>query len=279
MKLVRHGAPGAEKPGLVHPIDMSLRDLSGHIPEIDGKALNPGILATLSRLDPDALPRIPDDIRLGPCVTGIGKLIGVGLNYADHAKESGQPVPEEPILFLKATTSVAGANDPVELPTGATALDWEVELGVVIGTRAKRIDRADALSHVAGYCVVNDLSERNWQFAAGGNWTKGKSHDGFAPIGPWLVTTEEVTDPQALDLWLDIDGQRRQTGSTSAMIFGVAELVYFISHRMTLEPGDVITTGTPPGVGLGMKPPTYLRQGQVMTLGVSSLGQQRQEIV
>lgn len=278
MKLLRYGPAGAEKPALVAK-DGSIRDLSGVIADFNGDALSDAGLARLAAIDPATLPEVSVE-RIGSCVPRPGKFICVGLNYADHAKETGKAPPDEPILFMKATSAVVGPNDDVEIPRGSQKADWEVELGVVIGTRAKYVSMADALNHVAGYCVVNDVSERAFQSERGGQWTKGKSHDTFGPIGPWLVTRDEVADPQNLALWLDVDGIRRQTGNTNTMIFGVAHLVSYISQFMTLEPGDVIATGTPPGVGMGIKPdPVFLKTGQVMTLGIEGLGEQRQQTV
>jgi 2-keto-4-pentenoate hydratase/2-oxohepta-3-ene-1,7-dioic acid hydratase in catechol pathway len=277
MKLLRHGAPGAEKPGLLDT-DGIVRDLSGHLSDIAGDMLSPDGLARIAVLDPASLPLVQPD-RLGPPLSGVGKFICVGLNYSDHARETGKEPPAEPILFAKATSAICGPNDDVEIPRGSDRTDWEVELGIVIGSRAKYVAEAQALDHVAGYLLVNDVSERRFQSERGGQWTKGKSHDTFGPIGPWLVTRDEIADPQSLDLWLDVDGERRQTGSTATMIFGVAHLVSYISQFMTLLPGDIIATGTPPGVGLGMKPPTFLREGQVVTLGITGLGEQRQRMV
>lgn len=278
MKLLRLGALGAEKPALLAD-DGTLRDLSGIVADIAGDALSDEALNRIRSIDPKTLTVVSAD-RVGACVGNVGKFICVGLNYADHAKETGKEPPPEPILFMKATTAVVGPNDDVEIPRTSVKTDWEVELGVVIGKRAKYVSEADALSHVAGYCVVNDVSERAFQSERGGQWTKGKSHDTFGPIGPWLVTRDEVADPQNLALWLDVDGQRRQTGNTSTMIFGVAHLVSYISQFMTLMPGDVIATGTPPGVGMGIKPtPVFLKAGQVMTLGIEGLGEQRQTTI
>ncbi|TBY02485.1 fumarylacetoacetate hydrolase family protein [Rhizobium laguerreae] len=275
MKLLRHGPIGVEKPALLTD-DGTLRDLSGIVPDIAGETLGDEVLNRVRSVDPASLPVVSAD-RVGACVGNVGKFICVGLNYADHAKETGKAPPEEPILFMKATTAIVGPNDDVEIPRTSGKTDWEVELGVVIGKRAKYVTETDALSYVAGYCVVNDVSERAFQSERGGQWTKGKSHDTFGPIGPWLVTRDEIADPQNLSLWLDVDGQRRQTGSTSTMIFGVAHLVSYISQFMTLMPGDVIATGTPPGVGMGIKPtPVFLQPGQVMTLGIEGLGEQRQ---
>lgn len=278
MKLLRHGPRGAEKPALLAQ-DGTLRDLSGIVADIAGDVIGDDTLNRIRNIDPASLPVVSAD-RVGACVGNVGKFICVGLNYADHAKETGKAPPEEPILFMKATTAVVGPNDDVEIPHTSAKTDWEVELGVVIGKRAKYVSEADALSYVAGYCVVNDVSERAFQSERGGQWTKGKSHDTFGPIGPWLVTRDEVADPQNLSLWLDVDGQRRQTGNTSMMIFGVAHLVSYISQFMTLMPGDVIATGTPPGVGMGIKPtPVFLQPGQVMTLGIEGLGEQRQTTI
>ncbi len=278
MKLLRCGPAGAEKPAIVAQ-DGTVRDLSGVIADFTGEALSDAGLARLAAIELATLPQVSVD-RIGACVPRPGKFICVGLNYADHAKETGKAPPEEPILFMKATSTVVGPNDDVEIPRGSKKADWEVELGVVIGTRAKYVSEADALNHVAGYCVVNDVSERAFQSERGGQWTKGKSHDTFGPTGPWLVTRDEVADPQNLALWLDVDGVRRQTGNTNTMIFGVAHLVSYISQFMTLEPGDVIATGTPPGVGMGIKPePVFLKPGQIMTLGIEGLGEQRQQTV
>ncbi|MGV1907001.1 fumarylacetoacetate hydrolase family protein [Agrobacterium cavarae] len=278
MKLLRYGPAGAEKPAIVAK-DGTVRDLSGVIADFTGEVLSDAGLARLAAIELATLPQVSVE-RIGACVPRPGKFICVGLNYADHAKETGKAPPEEPILFMKATSAVVGPNDEVEIPRGSKKADWEVELGVVIGTRAKYVSEADALNHVAGYCVVNDVSERAFQSERGGQWTKGKSHDTFGPTGPWLVTRDEVADPQNLALWLDVDGVRRQTGHTNTMIFGVAHLVSYISQFMTLEPGDVIATGTPPGVGMGIKPePVFLKPGQVMTLGIEGLGEQRQQTV
>lgn len=278
MKLLRYGPAGAEKPAIVAQ-DGTVRDLSGVIADFAGEALSDAGLAQLAAIELATLPQVSVN-RIGACVPRPGKFICVGLNYADHAKETGKAPPEEPILFMKATSAVVGPSDDVEIPRGSKKADWEVELGVVIGTRAKYVSEADALNHVAGYCVVNDVSERAFQSERGGQWTKGKSHDTFGPTGPWLVTRDEVADPQNLALWLDVDGVRRQTGNTNTMIFGVAHLVSYISQFMTLEPGDVIATGTPPGVGMGIKPePVFLKPGQIMTLGIEGLGEQRQQTV
>jgi 2-keto-4-pentenoate hydratase/2-oxohepta-3-ene-1,7-dioic acid hydratase in catechol pathway len=256
-----------------------LRDLSGHVRDLDGAAYAPASLAKLAALDPAKLPAVDGKPRLGAPVTGISKFAAIGLNYTDHAKETGNPIPAEPIFFLKANTALSGPNDPVEKPRGSTKLDWEVEIAAIIGTRAKYVSESDALNHIAGYCVCNDVSERNFQIERLGQWTKGKSHDTFGPLGPWLVTKDEIPDVQNLSMWLDVNGQRRQTGSTTTMIFTMAKCISYLSHFMTLLPGDVVTTGTPPGVGLGMKPPQFLNVGDVVTLGIEGLGEQRQEIV
>jgi len=278
MKLVRYGNKGAEKPGLVDKSGQ-LRDLSGHIGDLDGEAYSPASLKKLAAIDPASLPAVSGKPRFGAPVTGMSKFVAIGLNYSDHAKETGSAIPSEPIFFIKANTSLSGPNDPVEKPRESTKLDWEVEIAAIIGTKAKYVSEADALNHVAGYCVCNDVSERNFQIERLGQWTKGKSHDTFGPLGPWLVTKDEVPDVQKLGLWLDVNGKRRQTGNTSTMIFSMAKCVSYVSQFMTLLPGDVITTGTPPGVGLGMKPPQFLNVGDVVTLGIDGLGEQRQEIV
>lgn len=278
MKLLRYGPKGKEKPGLLDA-DGRIRSLARKVSDIGPETTSPATLAKLRKLDPKKLPLVPGKPRLGVPLADIGKLVCVGLNYSDHARESGLPIPSEPILFMKANTSISGPNDRVPIPRGSVKTDWEVELGVVIGRKARYIDEAKALSYVAGYCVVNDVSERQDQIERLGQWVKGKSHDGFGPIGPWIVTADEVKDPQSLDMWLDVNGQRMQSGSTRTMIFGVAHLVAYISRFMTLEPGDVISTGTPAGVGLGRKPPLYLKSGDVVTLGMAGLGQQRQVFV
>jgi 2-keto-4-pentenoate hydratase/2-oxohepta-3-ene-1,7-dioic acid hydratase in catechol pathway len=256
-----------------------LRDLSAHVHDIAGETLSPAGLARLAALDPASLPLVPGAPRLGPCVAGTGKFICIGLNYSDHAAETGAPVPSEPIIFMKATSTIVGPNDTVEIPRDSTKTDWEVELGVVIGKTAKYVSEQDALQHVAGYCVINDLSEREFQLERQGQWTKGKSADTFGPIGPWLVTRDEIPDPQRLPMWLEVNGVRRQNGSTATMIFGIASLVSYLSQFMSLQPGDIISTGTPPGVGLGMKPPVYLKAGDVVTLGIEGLGTQRQQLI
>ena len=278
MKLLRYGQPGHEKPGLLDA-QGRIRDLSGVVEDLTPEVLAEDRLAPLRALDPAALPPVGGAPRLGVPVAGIGKLVCVGLNYIDHAKESGMPVPEEPVVFMKATTALNGPNDPVVLPRESEKTDWEVELGIVIGRTARYVEEGDALTHVAGYTVVNDVSERAFQLERGGQWVKGKSCDTFAPVGPWLVSRDEVPDPHNLSLWLEVNGQRMQDGHTSLMIFSVANLVSYISRFMTLAPGDVISTGTPPGVGAGRKPPVFLKPGDVMRLGVEGLGEQRQEVV
>jgi 2,4-diketo-3-deoxy-L-fuconate hydrolase len=278
VKLLRYGETGRERPALLDGTGQ-LRDLAGIVPDIGGDALLPHNLERLRALDVATLPPVEGTPRIGPCVGGVGKFVCVGLNYSDHAAESGLPVPSEPVLFMKATSAICGPNDNVEIPRGSEKTDWEVELGIVIGKPAKYVSEADALSHVAGYCVVNDVSERAFQIERGGQWDKGKGCDTFGPIGPWLVTTDEVPDPQNLHMWLEVDGRRYQDGSTRTMIFGVAHLVSYISQFMSLQPGDIISTGTPPGVGLGQKPPVYLRAGQTMRLGIQGLGEQAQTTV
>ena len=278
MKLVRHGAAGQERPGLIDA-EGRLRDLTGIVPDIVTTALLPESLDRLKAIDPATLPLVEGNPRIGACVGSVGKLVCVGLNYSDHAAESGLPVPSEPVLFMKATSSIVGRNDDVEIPRGSKKTDWEVELGIVIGKPAKYVSEEDALSHVAGYCVINDVSEREFQIERGGQWDKGKGCDTFGPMGPWLVTADEIADPQDLHMWLEVDGKRFQDGSTRTMIFGVAHLVSYISQFMSLQPGDVISTGTPPGVGLGQKPPLYLTPGQTMRLGIQGLGEQRQTTV
>lgn len=275
MKLLRHGPQGAEKPGLLDP-DGTIRDLSGLVGDIGGATLSDEGLERLRRLDAGRLPAVDPSVRLGPCVAGTGKFICIGLNYSDHAAETGASVPTEPIVFMKATSAICGPDDPVIIPRGSLKTDWEVELAVVIGKRAKYVAEADALGYVAGYAVANDVSERAFQTERQGQWTKGKSADHFGPTGPWLVTRDEVADPQDLKLWLTVNGETRQDGTTRTMVYGVAHLVSYLSQFMSLQPGDVISTGTPPGVGMGMKPPTYLKAGDVIELGVEGLGQQRQ---
>ena len=278
MKLLRHGPIGAEKPGLLDE-GGTVRDLTGVVPDIAGDVLADRGLARLRGLDAADLPEVAEGTRLGPCVAGVGKFICVGLNYSDHAAETGGKVPPEPILFMKATSAICGPDDDLWIPRGSQKTDWEVELGVVIGARAKYVGEADALAHVAGYCMVNDVSERAFQTERHGQWTKGKSADRFGPTGPWLVTRDEVADPQNLAMWLTVNGERRQNGSTATMVYGVAYLVSYISQFMSLEPGDIISTGTPPGVGMGMKPPSYLKAGDVVELSIEGLGRQRQAVV
>ena len=277
MKLVRYGSPGAEKPGLVDS-NGTIRDLSGHVRDIDGSTLSPETLAKLAAIDPASLPAVEAGTRLGCPVGNVGKLLCIGLNYTDHAREAGQPIPNEPVLFMKATTAISGPNDNVVLPKGSVKSDWEVELGVVIGTRASYVEESDALDYVAGYCLVNDVSERRFQLEGTGQWVKGKSADTFAPIGPWVATRDEIPDPGALDMWLEVDGRRYQDGNTRTMIFDVKTIVSYVSRHMTLMPGDVIPTGTPPGVGAGQKPQVFLKPGNVMRLGIAGLGEQRQEV-
>lgn len=278
MKLLRFGEIGSEKPGAMDA-DGQIRDLSGVVNDIDGSVLGDAALDKLRNVDLASLPLVPGGTRIGACVGNVGKMICIGLNYADHAAESGMEVPPEPIIFFKATSAICGPDDDVEIPRTSTATDWEVELGVVIGKRAKYVDEADAFDHVAGYCVVNDMSERDFQIERAGQWVKGKSHDTFGPTGPWMVTRDEVPDPQNLKMWLDVDGDRKQDGSTKTMVYGVQYLVSYLSQFMTLEPGDIISTGTPPGVGMGQTPPTYLSAGQTMALGIEGLGEQRQKTV
>ena len=278
MKLLRYGEPGREKPGVLLP-DQSVGDLSAIVEDISGDTLLPESIERLRRVDPARLPRVNGAVRWGACVGRVGKFICIGLNYSDHAAESGMAVPAEPILFMKATSAVCGPDDHVQIPRGSQKTDWEVELGVVIGKPARYVSEADALSHVAGYCVVNDLSERAFQLEGTGQWVKGKSADTFGPIGPWLVTTDEIPDPQHLDLWLDVDGRPYQRGNTSTMIFPVAFLVSYVSRFMSLQPGDIISTGTPPGIGMGQKPPIYLQPGHRIRLGVNGLGEQNQLVV
>ncbi len=283
MKLLRYGPQGQEKPGLLDAAGR-IRDLSGIVPDIAGDVLTPAGLARIAGFDIDALPVVPgapqQDLRLGPCVGRVGKFICIGLNYADHAAESNMPIPAEPVVFAKWTSAIVGPDDDVEIPRGSSRTDWEVELGVVIGKPGRYIAEADAMSHVAGYCIVNDVSEREVQLErGGGQWDKGKGCDTFGPIGPWLVTADEVPDPQDLDLWLEVDGRRFQNGNTRTMVFPVARLVSHLSQFMSLQPGDLISTGTPPGVGLGQKPPKYLVSGQTMRLGIRGLGEQKQRTV
>ncbi len=277
MKLLRHGPKGQEKPGLLDESGQ-VRDLSALLSEITPATLSPAGLAALASIDVSQLPIVPQG-RLAVPWTGMGKFVAIGLNYADHAAESKMPIPKEPVIFMKTLECAVGANHPVVLPQGSVKGDWEVELGVVIGSRARYVSEADALKHVAGYCVVNDLSEREFQLERGGQWDKGKGCDTFGPVGPWMVTADEVGDPQNLSMWLDVNGQRRQTGSTRTMIFGIAQLVSYLSRFMTLQPGDLITTGTPPGVGMGMKPtPQFLKPGDHIRLGIERLGEQDQTV-
>lgn len=275
MKLLRYGEPGAEKPALLDA-NGAIRDLSVHVSDIGGKDIDPAALAKLAKLDPASLPLVTGTPRIGPCVTGTGKFICIGLNYADHAAESGMAVPPEPVVFMKATSAIVGPNDDLLIPRGSEKTDWEVELGVVIGKTAKYVSEADALDYVAGYCTVHDVSERAFQIERSGQWTKGKSCDTFGPIGPWLVTKDEVADPQNLGLWLKVNGETVQNGTTRTMVYGAAFLVSYLSQFMSLHPGDIISTGTPPGVGMGMKPPRYLKAGDVVELGIEGLGSQKQ---
>lgn len=278
MKLLRYGPAGRERPGLLDD-QGRIRDLSAHVADISDEALTPEGLARLAALDPAALPVVEGEPRIGPCVGNVRKFIAIGLNYADHAAESGMPVPDEPVVFSKWTSCIVGPDDDVQIPRGSTKTDWEVELGIVIGAGGSNIAQDRALEAVAGYCVVNDVSERDWQISRGQTWDKGKGFDTFGPIGPWVVTRDEIADPGNLAMWLEVDGRRYQDGSTATMVFGVAELVAYCSQLMTLMPGDIITTGTPPGVGMGQKPPVYLKGGEVMRLGVEGLGQQRQRVL
>lgn len=277
MKLVRYGAPGHEKPGLVDA-DGRIRSLEGEISDVSGEALAPESLGRIARLDGRNLPLVEEGTRLGPCVGGVGKIVAVGLNYSDHAREAGMAIPEEPILFLKANSSLSGPYDEIEIPKHSKETDWEVELGIVIGTRAKYVDESESLKHVAGYFLVNDVSEREFQQRRSGQWDKGKGCDTFCPIGPWLATPDEIADPQNLDLWLEVNGERHQAGKTATMIFKIPFLISYISHFMTLHPGDLIITGTPPGVGQGLKPPRFLKEGDVVELGGAGLGTQRQVV-
>jgi 2-keto-4-pentenoate hydratase/2-oxohepta-3-ene-1,7-dioic acid hydratase in catechol pathway len=278
MKLLRHGERGSEKPGLLHS-DGTIRDLSGVVPDIAGEVLSDVGLKAIRAVDPGTLPVVADGTRLGACVGGTGKFVCIGLNYADHAAESGMQVPSEPVIFMKATSAICGPNDPIIIPRGSEKTDWEVELAVIIGTKAKYVSEAEALNHVAGYAVANDVSERAFQAERQGQWTKGKSCDNFGQLGPWLVTRDEVPDPQDLSMYCKVNGQMMQDGSTRTMVYGVAHLVSYLSQFFTLHPGDVISTGTPPGVGLGMKPPRYLKAGEVVELGIQGLGDQRQDVI
>lgn len=278
MKLVRYGAVGQEKPGMIDS-NGTLRDLSAHVADITGATIGDESIAKLRALDPNSLPAVDGSQRIGACVGDIGKFMCIGLNYADHAAETGADIPEHPILFMKANSAITGPNDDVVMPRGSTKTDWEVELGVVIGKAAKYVSEEDALDYVAGYCLCNDVSERHFQTSLTGQWTKGKSCDTFGPTGPWLVTRDEVEDPQNLDMWLDVNGARMQTGNTKTMIFTVAQVISHLSNLFTLHPGDVISTGTPPGVGMGIKPePVYLKDGDVMELSIQGLGLQRQNV-
>lgn len=279
MKLVRYGAPGAEKPGVLDA-DGNLRDLSDIVADINGATLSPAGLAKIAGADPKTLPLVRSTPRMGPCVARPLNFVCIGLNYADHAAETGATPPTEPIIFLKSLGAFQGPNDDVVIPKGSTKPDWEVELGIIIGTKAKYVSEADAMNHVAGYCVVNDVSERNFQSERGGTWDKGKGCDTFGPTGPWMVTKDEVPDPQNLAMWLDVNGERMQNGNTKTMIFNVIQIVSYVSHFITLHPGDVIATGTPPGVGMGKKPnPIWLKAGDVMTLGIDGLGEQKQNVL
>lgn len=277
MKLLRYGAPGEERPGLLDG-EGRIRDLSAIVPDISGKTLSRAGIEALRRFDPAALPLVTDAVRLGPCVAGVGNFIAVGLNYADHARESGLPIPDEPVLFNKAPSSISGPNDPIIVPPGSSKLDWEVEIAMVIGEAAYGISEADAPGVIAGYCICHDVSERAFQNERGGQWTKGKSSPSFGPLGPYLVTPDEIPNAQDLALWLDVNGARMQAGSTATMIFSLHFLVSYVSRFMRLQPGDVITTGTPPGVGMGQKPPRYLQPGDVVELGIAGLGTQRQQV-
>ena len=278
MKLLRYGPPGEEKPGILDG-GGAIRDLSGHVGDITGETIGAESLARLREIDPASLPAVAGRPRIGPCVGNVGKFVAIGLNYSDHAKEAGMAIPDEPLIFTKATSSISGPDDAIVMPRGASKVDWEVELGIVIGGHAKYVDEVEALGAIAGYCVVNDVSERAFQLETSGQWVKGKSADTFGPIGPWLVTADEVPEPQNLHLWLEVNGERAQDGSTRTMIFPVPYLVSFVSRFMSLQPGDVITTGTPPGVGHGRSPPAYLNPGDIVTLSVEGLGTQRQEVV
>ncbi len=278
MKLLRHGPSGAEKPGVLDA-DGTIRDLSSHIDDVNGTALSDASIAKLRGIDLSALPVVDAGTRIGPCVGNVGKFVCVGLNYSDHAAESGLEVPPEPVLFFKATSAIVGPNDSIEIPKGSEATDWEVELGIVIGKDAKYVDEANAMDHIAGFCVINDVSERDFQIKRSGQWVKGKSADTFGPIGPWMVTRDEITDPQALAMHLEVNGDSMQNGSTNTMVYKVPFLVSYISQFMSLQAGDVISTGTPPGVGMGMKPQRYLKPGDVVTLGIDGLGEQRQDVV
>ena len=278
MKLLRYGEVGAEKPGMLDE-QGDIRDLSTIVSDISPAIIDAGDLDGLKSVDPASLPRVENNPRLGPCVGRIGKFVCIGLNYSDHAKETGMPIPTEPIVFMKTTSSISGPDDDIELIRGSVKTDWEVELGIVVGKHTKYVSEENALDHVAGYCVVNDVSERQWQLEQGGQWIKGKSGDTYGPIGPWLVTRDEIPDPQNLDLWLEVNDKRHQDGNTRTMIFPVSTIISYLSQCMSLQPGDVIATGTPPGVGQGMKPPVYLRAGDRLRLGVEGLGIQQQTVI
>ena len=278
MKLLRYGPAGHEKPAIMDS-DGKIRDLSSHVSDIDGNSLGDAELKKIAALDLAGLPEVSASERLGPCVGNVGKLVCIGLNYSDHAEESGLDVPPEPVVFFKATSSICGANDSIEVPRESTALDWEVELAIVIGKDGKYIEETDAPNHIAGYCVVNDVSERDFQINRSGQWVKGKSADTFGPVGPWMVTKDEIPDPQKLSMYLEVNGESRQKGNTSTMVYQVNFLVAYVSKFMSLQAGDIISTGTPPGVGMGMKPPQYLKAGDIVTLGIEGLGDQRQEVV
>ncbi|CAO3362310.1 fumarylacetoacetate hydrolase family protein [Azospirillum melinis] len=278
MKLLRYGPPGQEKPGLLDA-DGRIRDLSAHVDDIAGATLLPDALDRLRAIDPASLPLVEGNPRLGPCVGQVGKMVCIGLNFSDHAAETGMAVPPEPIIFMKATSAIVGPNDPIELPRGSEKTDWEVELAFVIGKTAKYVSEDEAMDHVAGYCIVNDVSERAFQIERQGQWTKGKSCDSFGPTGPWLVTRDEIEDPQALKMWLEVNGHRYQDGSSATMVYGVRYLVSYLSRFMSLQPGDIVSTGTPPGVGMGQKPQVFLKAGDVVELGVEGLGTQRQSVV
>ena len=277
MKLVRYGVAGSEKPGLIDA-NGTLRDLSAHVTDISAADISPASLQRIAAIDPTSLPQVSGDPRLGPCVAGTGKFICIGLNYSDHAEETGMQVPSEPVIFMKATSAIIGPNDDVIIPRGSEKSDWEVELGVVIGKKAKYVDEADALDYVAGYCVINDLSERAFQTERQGQWTKGKSCDTFGPTGPWLVTTDEISDPANLNMWLKVNGETMQNGSTKTMVYGVAHIISYLSQFMSLQPGDIISTGTPPGVGMGMNRQCWLKAGDGIELGIDGLGTQKQQV-
>jgi len=278
MKLLRYGPAGQEKPAAIDA-NGTMRDLSAHVNDIDGASLSADSLARLAAVDLASQPEVPAGSRIGACVGNVGKLVCIGLNYSDHAEESGLEVPPEPVVFFKATSCISGPNDAIEIPRDSTMLDWEVEIAIVIGKEAKYVDEANAYDHIAGYCVVNDVSERHFQIHRSGQWVKGKSHDTFGPTGPWMVTKDEIADPHALTMFLDVNGESKQKGSTSTMVYKIPFLVSYVSRFMSLQPGDIISTGTPPGVGMGMKPPQYLKAGDVVTLGIDGLGEQRQEVI